>query len=115
MLMEKYFAYPIVFLFATTMIAMAISESEALVVRETAVWNAFKDKNADEVKKLISTDVVAVYPDGIYNFQQRLDGMSKMTMKSFSLGNFNVSMVSNDVAIVSYKAKVQNQDASSAN
>jgi len=113
-LMKKYFAYPIVFLFATTMIAMAISESEALVVRETAVWNAFKDKNADEVKKLISTDVVAVYPDGIYNFQQRLDGMSKMTMKSFSLGNFNVSMVSNDVAIVSYKAKVQNQGASSA-
>ena len=113
-LMKKYFAYPIVFLFATTMIAMAISESEALVVRETAVWNAFKDKNADEVKKLISTDVVAVYPDGIYNFQQRLDGMSKMTMKSFSLGNFNVSMVSNDVAIVSYKAKVQNQDGSTA-
>jgi hypothetical protein len=65
-------------------------------------------------KELISIDVVAVYPDGIYNFQQRLDGMSKMTLKSFSLGNFNVSMVSNDVAIVSYRAKVQNQDGSSA-
>src|SRR5205814_341200 len=32
-LMKKYFAYPIVFLFATAMIAMAISESEALVAR----------------------------------------------------------------------------------
>ena len=112
--MKRSSAYAIVFLFAAIPIALATSESETLVARETAVWNAFKNKNADEVKKLVSTDVVAVYSDGIYNFQQRLDGMSKMTMKSFSLGNFNVSMVSNDVAIVSYKAKVQNQDGSSA-
>jgi hypothetical protein len=90
-----------------------ISESEVLVDRENAVWTAFRDKNADAVKKLLSTDLVAVFSDGIYNFEQRVGGMSKMTMKSFSLGNFNVSMLSNDVAIVSYKAKVENNDGTS--
>jgi hypothetical protein len=112
--MNRRFASVIAALLATASIAMAVSESEMLVAREKAVWSAFRDKNANEVKKLVSTDVIAVYPDGIYNFQQRLDGMSKMTMKSFSLGNFNVSMLSADVAMISYKAKVENTDGSSS-
>jgi len=94
--------------------SFATPAKDEFIARENAVWNAFKNKDAAEVKKLVSTDLVAVYPDGIYNFQQRLDGMSKMTMKSFSFGNFNVSMLSNEVAIVSYKAKVENKDGSSS-
>jgi hypothetical protein len=97
----------------TGSIATAASESEEMVARETAVWTAFRDKNVDQVKKLVSTDVVAIYPDGIYNFDQRMSSMSKIDMKSFSLGNFNVSMVSNDVAIISCKAKVETNDGSS--
>jgi len=100
--------------FATVAISIAISESEALVDREKAVWNAFRDKNVNEVKKLVSTDLMAVYPDGIYNFEQRLGEMPKMRMKSFTLGNFNVSMLSNDLAMISYKARVQNTDGSAS-
>ena len=92
----------------------AISEREMLVERENAVWKAFRDKNAAEVKKLASPDLIAVFPDGIYSFQQRLDGIAKISMKSFSLGNFNVSMLGNDLAIVSYKARVENADGSSS-
>jgi hypothetical protein len=69
--MNRRFASVIAALLATASIAMAVSESEMLVAREKAVWSAFRDKNANEVKKLVSTDVIAVYPDGIYNFQQR--------------------------------------------
>ena len=83
------------------------------VARENAVWNAFKNKNADEVKKLVSTDVIAVYPDGIYNFTQRLESMSKIEMKSFSLIDFNVVRPAGDVVVVSYKAKVEGKDGSS--
>jgi hypothetical protein len=111
--MKTHFAYTIATLFAAASIALAISESEMLVEREKAVWTAFRDKNVDEIKKLVSSDAVMVYPDGIYNFEQRLNGMAKMKMKSFSLGNFNVMMVSNDVGIVSYKAKVENNDGTS--
>ena len=94
--------------------SIAAPTKDEIVAQEKAIWNAFNDRNVDQVKKLISTDVLTVYPDGIYNFQQRLDGMSKMTMKSFSLSDFNVSMPSGDVAVISYKAKVGNKDGSSA-
>jgi hypothetical protein len=97
-------------LLAATTIAAAAPENDDAIAREKAVWNAFKNKNADEVKKLISTDVVAVYPDGIYNFQQRLESMSKIEMKSFSLSDFNVVRPAADVAIISYKAKVEGKD-----
>ena len=98
---------------ATVAPSFAAPTNEEFIAREKAVWNAFKDKNADEVKKLVSTDVAAVYPDGIYNFQQRLDSMSKIEMKSFSLSGFTISIPSEDVAIISYKAKVEGKDGAS--
>ena len=101
-------------LIATISISIAAPDKEAIIAKEKAVWKAFRDKDADAVKKLVSTDVVAVYPDGIYNFQQRMDGMSKMTMKSFSLSDFNLSTPSDEIAIISYKAKEESKDGSSS-
>jgi len=111
---QKYIAYIVsIFVFAIA-VSLAAPAKDEMIAREKAVWNAFKDKNVDAVKKLVSTDVVAVYPDGIYNFQQRLDSMDKIEMKSFSLTDFNVSTPSSDIAIVSYKAKVEGKDGSSS-
>jgi hypothetical protein len=112
--MKKQIALGAVAFLAGVVLLTATPTKEEIVAQEKAIWNAFNDRNVDQVKKLISTDVLTVYPDGIYNFQQRLDGMSKMTMKSFSLSDFNVSMPSGDVAVISYKAKVENKDGSSA-
>jgi hypothetical protein len=112
--MQKSLVFLLTTIFATIAVSIAAPEKDAIIAREKAVWQAFKEKNADEVKKLVSTDLVAVYPDGIYNFQQRMDGMSKMTMKSFSLSDFNLSMPSDEIAIISYKAKVENKDGSSS-
>ena len=106
-LLDKYLTCLATTLFATVAVAAAAPAKDAFIAREKAVWNAFKDKNVDEVRKLVSTDVVAVYPDGIYNFQQRLDSMNKIEMKSFSPSDFSVSMPADDVAIISYKAKVE--------
>ena len=112
--MRKHFVFLAALSFAAAASSFAAPDKDAIVFKEKAVWNAFNNRNADEVKKLVSTDVVTVYPDGIYNFQQRLDGMSKMTMKSFSLSDFNLSTPSDQVAIISYKAKVENKDGSSS-
>ena len=112
--MLKFFACALIALIAIVDLASAAPDKETIISKENAVWNAFNDRNAEEVKKLISTDVITVYPDGIYNFQQRLDGMSKMTMKSFSLNDFNVSMPDANIAIISYKAKVENKDGGSS-
>ena len=112
--MKNQIAFGAVAFLASVILTTAAPTKEEIIAKEKAVWNAFNDRNVDEVKKLISTDVITVYPDGIYNFQQRLDGMSKMTMKSFSLNDFNVSMPDANVAIISYKAKVENKDGSSS-
>jgi len=113
--MEKSLIFSITIIFAAAAASsLAAPDKDAIISKENAVWNAFNNRNVDEVKKLISTDVVTVYPDGIYNFQQRLDGMSKMTMKSFSLSDFNVVMPDTKVAIISYKTKVENKDGSSS-
>src|SRR2546421_684129 len=112
--MLKLFACALIALIAIVDLANVAPDKEAIIAKEKAVWNAFNDRNVEEVKKLISTDVITVYPDGIYNFQQRLDGMSKMTMKSFSLNDFNVSMPDANIAIISYKAKLESKDGSSS-
>ena len=111
--MKKEIAFGAVAFLASAVLSIGAPSKDEIIAREKAIWNAFNDRNVDQVKRLISTDVLTVYSDGIYNFQQRLDGMSKMTMKSFSLSDFNVSMPSDDVAVISYKAKVGNKDGSS--
>ncbi|HXX42525.1 MAG TPA: nuclear transport factor 2 family protein [Chthoniobacterales bacterium] len=103
------FSYGVIVLSAMA-VSLAASDHDDFIAREQAVWNAFKNKNADAVKKLVSTDVVAVYPDGMYNFQQRLDSMDKIEMKSFSLSDFNIVRPAAGVAVISYKAKVENED-----
>jgi hypothetical protein len=96
--------------FGTIALSIAGPDKEAIITKEKAVWEAFKEKNADAVRKLVSPDVVAVYPDGIYDFQQRLESMNKIEMKSFSLSDFNVATPAAEIAIVSYKAKVEGRD-----
>jgi hypothetical protein len=112
--MKNQIAFGAVAFLASVSLSTGAPTKEEIIAQEEEVWNAFNDRNVDQVKKLISTDVSTVHPDGIYNFQQRLDGMSKMTMKSFSLSDFNVSMPNANVAIISYKAKVENKDGSSS-
>jgi hypothetical protein len=110
--MRKDIAYIVGAFVFTIAVSTASPDNDDFIARENAVWNAFKDKNVEQVKKLVSTDVVAVYPDGTYNFEQRIASMSKIEMKSFSLSDFNVVRPATDVAIISYKAKVANKDGS---
>ena len=112
--MKKSFRYMATISVAMIAVSIAAPDKETIIAREKAVWNAFNARDVEAVKKLISTDVITVYPDGIYNFQQRIDGISKMTMTSFALSDFNISTPSDNVAIVSYKAKVGNKDGSSS-
>ena len=105
--MKKYITYAMTVLFATIAVSIAAPDKEALIAKERAAWQAFKDKKADDFKKLVSADLVAVYADGILNMQKELDVMTKTDMKSFSLTDFNVVSTDADTAIVSYKAKVE--------
>jgi hypothetical protein len=103
----KYLALTIAGLFATMAIANAAPNKDAIITKEKAAWQAFKDKKADAFKKLISADLVAVYPDGVNDFQKEMDSMTKTDMKSFDLTDFNVTFPAPDTAMITYKATVE--------
>jgi hypothetical protein len=106
--MKKLISYSTTAFLATIAISFAAPDNkEAIISREKAAWQAFKDKKADEFKKLLSTDLVTVYADGMHNLQQELDGMSKTDMKSFDLSDFNVVFPNPKTAIITYKAKIE--------
>jgi len=108
-LMKKLISYTLTALLATIAISVAAPDNnkEAIISKEKAAWQAFKDKKADEFKKLLSTDLVTVYADGMHNLQQELDAMSKTDMKSFDLSDFNVVFPNPKTAIITYKAKIE--------
>jgi hypothetical protein len=107
--MKKYITYAMTVLFATIAVSMAAPDKDAIIANEKAAWQAFKDKKADDFKKLVSADLVAVYADGIMDMKAELDAMAKTTMTSFSLSDFNVTMPDANTAIISYKAKVESK------
>jgi hypothetical protein len=106
--MKKLITYITTALLATIAISFAAPDNkDAIISKEKAAWQAFKDKKADEFKKLLSTDLVTVYADGMHNLQQEVDGMSKTDMKSFDLSDFNVVFPDPKTAIITYKAKIE--------
>ena len=105
--MKKMITYIATALLATIAISFAASgDNDAIISKEKAAWQAYKDKKTDEFKKLLSMDLVTVYADGMHNLQQELDAMSKTDMKSFDLSDFNVVFPNSKTAIITYKAKV---------
>jgi hypothetical protein len=105
--MKKLITYTVTALLAATAISFAAPDKEAIISKEKAAWQAFKDKKADEFKKLVSADVVTVYADGMHSMQEELDIMAKTDMKSFDLSGFNVTFAGSDTAMITYKATLQ--------
>jgi hypothetical protein len=107
--MKKLITYTVTALLATIAISFAAAENDkdAIISREKAAWQAFKDKKADEFKKLLSTDLVTVYADGMHSLQQEVDAIPKTDMKSFDLSDFNVVFPNKKTAIITYKAKIE--------
>src|SRR5690348_11750963 len=107
--MNKLITCTMIALLATIAISFAApnDNKDAIISKEKAAWQAFKDKKADDFKKLLSADIVTVYAEGIHNLQQELDGMSKTDLKSFDLSDFNVVFPNPKTAVITYKAKIE--------
>src|SRR5260370_8809899 len=115
-IMKKYMTYAMTALFATIAVSSAAPAQDAMMTKEKAAWQAFKDKKTDEFTKLLSSNFMAVYADGIYNKQQEIDSMKKWDMKSFALSDYKLVMTDADTALVTYTVMVEGtadgQDAS---
>ena len=94
-------------LFATMAVSIAAPDKDAMMAKEKAAWQAFKDKKSDDFKKLLSADFMGVYADGFQTLQKELDGMQKWDMKSFSFSDFNIVMPDPNTAVVTYKVTIE--------
>ena len=94
-------------LFATIVVSIAAPDKAAMEANEKAAWQAFKDKKADDFKKLIDKDFRGVYADGIYNLQKQLDDMKRWDMKSFTISDVQSFSDEPDVYVITYTVKIE--------
>lgn len=105
--MKKYASYTIIVLLATLAISTAASNEDMMQEKEKAAWQAFKDKKADDFKKLVSANVVAVYAEGMSDMQKELADMQKWDMKSFAISDYKVTSAGPDTYVTTYKVAVE--------
>src|ERR1700737_4867862 len=103
--MKKYITYAMTALFATIAVSIAAPDKAAIEAKEKAAWQAFKDKKADDFKKVVDKDIRAVYAEGISNMQKELDDMKKWDMKSFAISDFTAFSDEPDVRVPTYTGR----------
>jgi len=106
--MKKYITCALTTLFATLAVSIAAPpDKEAIMAKEKAAWQAFKDKKADDFKKVVDKDVRCVYSDGVSNMKKELSDMQKWDMKSFTISDFETFSDEKDVVVTTYTVKVE--------
>ena len=105
--MKKYMTYAMAAFFATIAVSIAAPDKAAMEAKENAAWQAFKDKKADDFKKLVDKDFRGVYAEGIDNMQKTLDDMQKWDMKSFTISDFDSFSDEPDVIVTTYTVKIE--------
>jgi hypothetical protein len=106
--MKKLMSYTVVAFFATIAISLAgTPDKAAMETKEKSAWQAFKDKNQAEFKKLVDKDVRGVYDTGVANLSKELDAMNKWDMKSFIISDYDIFSDEKDVIVSTYTVKVE--------
>ena len=106
--MKKQITYLMTALLATIVVSNAATPDKAAMEgKEKAAWQAFKDKNDAEFKKLVDKDVRGVYDTGVANMAGELDAMKKWDMKSFAISNYDIFSDEKDVIVSTYTVKVE--------
>jgi hypothetical protein len=94
-------------LLATIALATAATNEDAMMEKEKAAWQAFKDKKPDDFKKLLSANLVAVYAEGMSDMQKELADMQKWEMKSFAISDYKVTSDRPNLVVTTYKVAVE--------
>ena len=105
--MKKYITYTMTALFATIAVSIAAPDKDTMMAKETAAWQAFKDKKIDDFKKVVHADFRGVYTEGISTMQTEMDDMKKWDMKSFAISDYNVVSVGADTMMSTYKVTIE--------
>jgi hypothetical protein len=105
--MKKYITYTMTALFATIAVSIAAPDKDAIMAKEKAAWQAFKDKNAADFKKVVDKDFRGVYAEGVSDMEKELSDMQKWDMKSFTISDYSAFSDEKDVIVTTYTVKVE--------
>jgi hypothetical protein len=105
--MKKYFGYTMIALLAPIAICAAASNEDMILEKEKAAWQAFKDRKADDFKKVVSANLVAVYDQGMSDMQKELTDTQKWDMKSFAICDYKMTSDGSDTVVSTYKVVVE--------
>jgi hypothetical protein len=105
--MKRYITSVLTILLATVCVSLAGPDKAAIEAKENAAWQAFKDKKADDFKKVVDKDIRCVYPDGLSNMQKELDSMKNSDIKSFAISDFDAFSDEKDVMVTTYTVKIE--------
>jgi hypothetical protein len=106
--MKKQITYLMTALLAIVAVSNAATPDKAAMEgKEKAAWQAFRDKNEAEFKKLVDKDVRGVYDTGVANLAGELDAMKKWDMKSFAISDYDIFSDEKDVIVSTYTVKVE--------
>ena len=94
-------------LFTTIAVSNAAPNKDAMMAKEKAAWQAFKDKKVDAFKKVVDGDVVGVYAEGVSDMTKELSDMQKWDMKSFTISDYKTISDEPDVVVSTYTVTLQ--------
>ena len=105
--MKKYLSCIVIAFFATMALSSAAPDNDTIIANEKAAWQAFKDKKADDFKKVVDKDFRGVYAESIANMDTELADMKKWDMKSFAISDYKTFSDEKDVIVTTYVVKLE--------
>ena len=100
--MRKLISYAMMALLATSAVSLATPDKDAMMEKEKAAWQAFKEKKPDDFQKVVDHDMVGVYADGIADMAKEMADMQKWEMKSFAISDYKIHSDEKDVIVANY-------------
>jgi hypothetical protein len=74
---------------------------------EKSAWEAFKNKQTDAFKALLSKDYCGVSVDGVKTLDAEVAGIPKSELRDYSFSDLKVVFPRGGVAVITYKATQQ--------
>ena len=105
--MKKLMIHTMIALLATVAVSIAAPDKDEMMAKEKAAWQAFKDKKADDFKKVVHADFRGVYAEGVSDMKKEMEDMQKWDMKSFKISDYTAISDEPDVMVASYKVTLE--------
>jgi hypothetical protein len=83
------------------------SNETAIVDLEKSAWEAYKNKQADAFKALVSNDYRGAYAEAMNTADAEIVDASATNLRDYSLTDVRVVFPSADVAVITYKVTMQ--------